>query len=173
MNNKIKFIFDEYTLEIIISLIAIILVILNPSKAYVGFKQALETLKSFIIVITPVSFLTGYVSEVVSKEIIEKYIGKESGFKGVLIGALFGSLMVSPAYVFFPFFKEMLDKGAKINVIATSISAWAIKTPWIPFAIVLLGAKFVVTLNLSIFIFAIISGYIVEYILTNTEKVKI
>lgn len=171
--NVIKSILKEYTLEIIISLIAIILIIFNPNKAYFGIKQAIESFKNLIIVIIAVALLTGFISEVVSKETIKKLIGKGSGFKGVLIGAIFGSLMVGPAYVFFPFFKEMLNKGAKINVIVTSITSWAIKAPWIPFAVVLLGLKFVFFYNLLILLFAIISGYIVEYISFSLEKRKL
>jgi uncharacterized membrane protein YraQ (UPF0718 family) len=171
--NIIKSILKEYALEIIISLIAIILIIFNPNKAYFGIKQAIENFKNLILVIIAVALLTGFISEVVSKETIKKFIGKKSGFKGVLIGAIFGSLMVGPAYVFFPFFKEMINKGAKINVIVTSITSWAIKVPWIPFAVILLGLKFVIFYNLLILLFAIISGYIVEYILVSLEKQKV
>jgi hypothetical protein len=56
-----------------------------------------------------------------------------------------------------------ISKGARVSVIATTIGAWAIKVPWIPFAIALLGLKYVLLLNFLIFIYAIISGLIVEY----------
>lgn len=168
--NKVKSILKDYALEIAISLIAIVLVILNPGKAYTGFKQALENFRSLLLVMIGVSLLSGYVSVVVSKETIRRYVGKESGFKGVIAGALFGSLMVGPAYMFFSFFKEMVSKGAKPRVVAASITAWAVKLPWIPFMIALLGAKFAIVLNLLIFLFAIVCGYLVELFLGKAEE---
>lgn len=159
MKNIIK----EYYFEIIILFIAIILMIFNYNKAYISIKMALNNFKSLLLVIISVAFLIGYISEIMSKETIKKYVGKESGFKGVIIGAIFGTLMVGPAYLFYPFFKELMNKEARVNVIATSIGAWAIKLQWLPFAIVILGAKFIITLNIFIFIYAIISGFIVEY----------
>jgi len=56
----------------------------------------------------------------------------------------------------------MISKGARVSVIATTIGAWAIKVPWIPFAITLFGLKYALLLNLLIFVYAIISGFIVE-----------
>jgi len=94
-------------------------------------------------------------------------------FKGVLIGAIFGTLMVGPAYVFYPFFKELINKGARVNIIATSIGVWAIKLQWLPFAGVILGLRFIITLNIFIFIYAIISGYILEYFMNKFGKVKV
>jgi len=59
---------------------------------------------------------------------------------------------------FFPFFKELREKGAGENIIATTIGAWAIKITWIPFAITVLGWKFVLFFNGLIFVFSILSG---------------
>lgn len=163
MREKFKLIFNEYYLEIIFLIVAAIFILLNRNKAILGFKYALSTYKNLLIVIVGVALLSGIISEIVDENFVKKFIGKESGFKGVLIGAIFGTLMVGPAYVYYPFLKELLNKGAKINVLATTIGAWAIKLQWLPFAITLLGAKFIITLNIFIFIFAIISGYLVEY----------
>lgn len=173
MKEKIKSTISDYYLEIIILFIVIILVILNPNKAYLGLKHAFDTYKNMFLVIISIALLTGLISETVSKENIKKIIGKENGFKGVLIGAIFGTLMVGPAYAFYPFLKEMMNKGAKINIIVTTINTWAIKLQWFPFAIVLLGWKFIITLNILIFIFTILFGYVVEYLVDLNLKTKL
>lgn len=56
----------------------------------------------------------------------------------------------------------MINKRARVNVIVTTIGAWAIKVPWIPFTINLLGIKYVLLLNSLVFIYAILLGFIVE-----------
>ncbi len=172
MKEKYISFLKEYILEIVILLIAIILIIFNPQKAYLGISNAFTTYLNLFLVILSVAFLTGFISEVVPKETIKKIIGKESGWKGILLGAILGTLMVGPAYVFYPFFREMINKGARINVIVTTISAWAIKVPWIPFAITLLGVKYVLFLNSLVFIYAIFSGFIVEYFVIHSKEEK-
>lgn len=173
MKEKIKFLLSDYFLEIIILCIAIILIIFNPDKAIAGLVQAVNNYKNLLLIIMSVALLTGFISEAVSKEKFKKLIGKESGIKGVLIGAIFGTLMVGPSYTFYPFFKEMINKGAKLNVVATAIGSWAIKLQWLPFAIALLGTKFIIIFNIFIFIYAIISGFVVEYFVNKSSKIKI
>ncbi|MCX8094707.1 MAG: hypothetical protein N3D74_00740 [Caldisericia bacterium] len=163
MKEKFRTVFNEFYLEIIFASIAIFLLLFNKEKASLGFIYAINTYKNLFLVIIGVALLSGTISELINENIVKKLIGKESGFKGVLIGAIFGTLMVGPAYIYYPFLRELLEKGAKINIIATTIGAWAIKLQWLPFAITLLGARYIITLNFFIFIFAIISGYLVEY----------
>lgn len=164
---RLKRFFNEYPLEIIILTIAIILMILNPHKTIFGLKYALKTFINLLPIIVSVAFLMGFISEVLNKKTTSKLVGKESGMKGVLIGAIFGTLMVGPSFIFYPLFKELKEKGAGVNVIATTIGAWSIKIQWLPFAIPFLGLKFIFLFDLLIFIFAILSGYVVSYFVKN------
>lgn len=75
-------IFKEYILEIVILFVAIFLTILNPQKAVSGLTKAFSTFVNLLLVIVSVAFLSGFMSEVVSKDTIKKFVGKESGFKG-------------------------------------------------------------------------------------------
>ncbi|WP_129408750.1 hypothetical protein [Marinitoga lauensis] len=76
----------NYKIEIIIFIIAIILMILNPDKAFLGLKYAIKTFINLFPIIISVAYLTGYISEIVPKSVISKVVGKESGFKGKVLG---------------------------------------------------------------------------------------
>ncbi|NMC58500.1 MAG: hypothetical protein GYA51_03805 [Candidatus Methanofastidiosa archaeon] len=156
-----KTILKDWVIEITILVIAIVLAFLNPSKVGSALLSATKTFLNLFVVIIAVALLSLFISVTIPKQTIGKFIGKQSGFKGVLIGALFGTVMIGPAYMFYSFFKELRDKGAGANIIATTIGAWAIKVPWIPFAITILGWKFTFLFNGLIFVFAIISGLLV------------
>ncbi|WGS64086.1 hypothetical protein [Marinitoga aeolica] len=158
MKNFIK----NYKVEIIIFLIAIILIFFNPDKAILGIKYAVKTFLYLLPIIVSVAYLTGFISEIIPKQTIKKFVGKESGFKGKLLGGIFGTLMIGPAYAFYPFFAELINNGANIGVIAVTIAAWSIKIQWLPFALSILDIKFVLLLNLFIIIYAFSSGYIME-----------
>ena len=141
--------------------IAVLLAFLNPSKVGSALLSATKTFLNLFVVIVAVALLSSFIVVTIPKQAIGKIIGKQSGVKGILIGAVFGTLMIGPAYMFFPFFKELRDKGAGANIIATTIGAWAIKVAWIPFAITVLGWKFTLLFNVLIFAFAILSGFFV------------
>lgn len=153
--------FESYFVEISIGFIALVLVLLRPDRAYLGISYAVKMYLSFFPVILSVAFLAGLISELLSPELVKKIVGRDSGFKGMLIGAIFGALMVGPAYVFYPLFKELMDKGASVGVIATTIGAWAIRLQAIPLAGAMLGFKFITLFNSLIFLYALISGLIV------------
>ncbi len=156
-----KTILKDWAIEITILIIAIVLAIFNPSKVGSALFSATKTYLNLFIVMIAVSLLASFISVTIPKQTIGKIIGKQSGVKGILIAAVFGTLMVGPAYMFYPFFKELRDKGAGANIIATTIGAWAIKAPWIPFAITVLGWKFTLIFNGLIVVFAILSGFFV------------
>jgi uncharacterized membrane protein YraQ (UPF0718 family) len=138
---KQKQILKDWAIEIIIFVIVIVLAFLNPSKVSSALLSATKTYLNLFIVIVAIALLASFIVVTIPKQTIGKIIGKQSGIKGILIGATFGTLMIGPAYMFFPFFKELRGKGAGVNVIATTIGAWAIKIAWIPFAITVLGWK--------------------------------
>lgn len=145
--------------------------ILNPQKVISGLNYAINMYVGLFLVILSVAFISGFISEALPPNTVARIIGKESGSRGVLIGAIFGTFMVGPSYIFFPLFKNLIDKGAGINVIATTIGAWAIKVQWIPFALSILGTKFVIIFNSLIFIYAILSGYVVDWF-TKDKKLE-
>ena len=160
---NIKSFLNEYPLETIILIVAIVLMILNPSKTLFGLGYALKTYLNLLPIIISVAFLMGFISEFLNKKTVSKLVGKETGIKGVMIGAIFGTFMVGPSFLFYSLFKELREKGAGVNVIATTIGAWSIKLQWIPFAILFLGLKFVLLFDVLILIFAILSGFVVSW----------
>jgi len=155
-----KEIVKDYIVEIIIGIIACILMIININKVYSGLIFALKMYFNLFLVIISIAFINGIISVFVPKNTISKILGNESGIKGIFFGSIFGTLMIGPAYVFYPLFSELVLKGASLGVIATTIFAWGIKLQWVPFGGAILGWKFIIFLNLLIFFFAIISGLI-------------
>lgn len=163
MKNIIK----DYIVEIIIVIIALLLMVFNIKKVSSGLIYASKMYLKFFPVILSIAFINGIISTFVPRKVITKLLGTESGIKGILIGSIFGTAMIGPAYVFYPFFKEIILKGASYGVIATTILAWGIKLQWVPFGGAILGWKFIILLNTLIFLSAIMSGLIFNRIFKN------
>jgi len=159
-----------YVVEISIGCLATLLSLLRPGEALSGLSYAVNMYVSFFIAIISIAFLSGLISELLPPHIVKRLLGRESGIKGMLIGALFGALMVGPAYVFYPLFRDLMEMGASVRVIATTIGAWAIRLQAIPLAGALLGYRFIFLFNLLIFIYALVSGFVVRLFFKERGK---
>ena len=105
-----------------------------------------------------------------SHKAVSQFLLQFNGLKRIVVGALFGTLMISPAYRFFPFLKEFREKDTGENIIATTIGAWAIKVAWIPFAIIVFGRKFTLLFNALILVFAVLPGLFVGIFFKDPES---
>jgi len=97
-----------------------------------------------MLMVLPCAFILIGLFEVwVKRETVEKHLGEKSGFRGYLWGILLASTTVGGLYVAFPVAYSLYNKGAKLSVIFTYISASAIcRVPMAIFETSFLGIKF-------------------------------
>ena len=62
--------------------------------------------------------LISTILSIVDGDLIVKYLGKESGLKGLSLSVLLGSVNVMPGFVAFPLAKILLDKGVTYMTLA-------------------------------------------------------
>ncbi len=148
---------------LIVLIIAALLLYLFPEKKNAVYKASEKFLIDMLEVLPAVMLLIGLFAVFVPNEIVGKYIGKNSGIKGIFISLLMGSLPTGPLYVAFPMASALLKKGAKVSNIIIFLSAWAcIKIPQELVELQFLGAKFMASRLLLTVIFVIIMGLFVE-----------
>ena len=106
------------------------------------FAFALEMLK-----ILPCAFILIGLFEVwVKKEKVEKHLGRESGFIGYVWVILLAGTTVGGLYVAFPVAYSLYNKGAKLSIIFTYISAAGIcRIPMTIFEASFMGIRFSLT----------------------------
>ena len=75
-------------------------------KAWKAFENILPQFLTIILVI-------GMMLAILTPEQISSLLGKESGFTGVLIASLIGSITLVPAFVAFPLAADLLRSGAR------------------------------------------------------------
>lgn len=168
MKNKIK---DKQTKEgkrnliwlgfaILIFLIALKIV---PDKSSDVISVSWSYFKEMMILLPAIIVLMGLFLVWISKDLVLKYLGKESGIKGILISFVLGALPTGPLYVAFPLVLGLKQKGASISNIVIFLSAWAcIKLPQEMVELQFLGWKFMVARLVLTIIFVTIMGIIVE-----------
>ena len=99
-----------------------------------------------VLIVTPMLLfafiVAGLIQHIVSKETIERFLGTQSGFKGILLGAIAGGLIPGGPYVYLPIAASFLVGGANIGVVMAFIVA---KNLWsfsrLPMELALLGVE--------------------------------
>lgn len=109
--------------------------------------------------------LAGFIQALIPKEAINRWIGKESGLKGILMGCLAGSLVPGGPYTSFPIVAGLIKTGASIGTVVSFITAWSL---WaftrLPIEIGVVGFKLAFVRLASTFIFPPLAGMIAQFI---------
>ncbi len=103
--------------------------------------------------------VAGLIPVLVQKETVTRWLGREAGLKGLLLGGLAGALVPGGPYVYFPLAATLMLSGAEIG---TAIAFVTAKNLWtlsrLPMEVALLGPKITVIRYVVTFVFPVILG---------------
>jgi uncharacterized membrane protein YraQ (UPF0718 family) len=123
-----------------------------------------------ITIFPAVLILMGLADVWVPKSLINKYLGKNSGLKGIFISIFLGTLPTGPLYIAFPIAAELLRKKARISNVMIFLGVWAsLKIPQISVEIKFLGIKFAIIRFIFTLISIILIGYLIELLVEKSE----
>ncbi len=118
--------------------------------------------------------IAGLISELIHDKLIYRWLGKEAGWKGPVLGALAGALVPGGPFFFYPLLAALVSSSAAAGTIMSFITA---KTLWsvgrIPLEIALVGTRLTVIRLVITFVFPIIAGILVNTFLPDyTDKIR-
>lgn len=139
----------------------------------IGFKTLASAKSSFLQmlgVLPPIMLMLGLMDVWIPREILMRYMGDNSGFLGILLSILIGSLAAGPMYAAFPFTAVLMKKGVKFSNIIIFMNAWCVtKISTLLFEFSSLGVKFTLV-RLAINIPGIIiMGLIIQYLMNKQD----
>ncbi|HOM43361.1 MAG TPA: permease [Bacillota bacterium] len=133
--------------------------ILALKKAWKSFENILPQFLSILIII-------GILLTVLSPEQISKLLGRESGWYGVLIAAVIGSVTLVPGFIAFPLAAALLKSGAGYMQIAAFISAlMMVGIVTIPVEVEYFGKKAAAVRNIAAFVFSLIVALVMGVVM--------
>lgn len=110
----------------IIYIITIVLLLISlakdKGKSKESLMKALRSFESMLPQLLSVLFIIGLTLAILSPEVISKILGGESGFIGIMIGGILGSLTLIPSFVAFPLAAALLESGAGMMQVSAFIS---------------------------------------------------
>ena len=150
---------------IIMAVIAIALLIIGYQKGggehILGLKAAWILLLQIIPLLIFAFIVAGMVQYLVPTEIISRWVGAESGLRGLLLGTVFGSITPGGPFVTMPIAAGLLRTGASIGTMVAFMTAWSLLgIHRLPMEVGVLGWKFALIRLACVFFFPPIAGLI-------------
>lgn len=129
------------------------------NKAWKSFENILP---QFLVII----LIIGIMLSILDTETITKLLGADSGFLGVIIAAVVGSITLIPGFVAFPLAAALLNNGAGVTQIAAFVSTlMMVGIVTIPMEIETFGKKVTIIRNLAAFVFSLFVAILMGVIL--------
>lgn len=163
-------IIKRYLFFIIVLMITLGISIIDLESGKSITYVAINSFIQMVSVLPPIMLLLGLLDIWVPRETMIKYMGEDSGIKGILLAILFGSVAAGPLYAAFPVTAVFIKKGVKFSNVMIFIGAWCTtKIPTLLFELSALGYRYTFTRMLVNLPFIIIIGYFIEFILGRKE----
>lgn len=161
---------------IIMGVIAIALLYIAYQRGGGEHIVGLKSAGNLLLQITPLLILAfiiaGMVQVLVPHEIISRWVGMESGFRGILIGSAIGGILPGGPYVSMPIVAGLLRTGASTGTMVALLTAWSLLAfTRLPIEVGLLGWKFTFIRLACVFFFPPIAGFIANRFFSGIEVV--
>ena len=173
-SSVVKNIMKKYRLFFAVTAAMIIITIINVDFGKESLSVTFYSLKEMLSIIPPIFILLGLLDVWVPRKTMVRYLGENSGFKGIFIAFIIGSATAGPLYGAFPAAAVFLRKGASFRNVFIFIGAWSTtKIPMFLFEYSALGSKFAITRLLVDIPGIIIIALLLSRLLTQSDKEKI
>ena len=162
---------------IIMGVIAITLLIIAYNKGggeyILGLKSAGNMLIEVIPLLIFAFIIAGMIQILVPHEMISRWIGAESGFRGLLVGSALGGIAPGGPFVSLPIAAGLLRAGASVGTMVAFLTGWSLwAVSRLPLEFGLLGWKFTLIRLACTFFFPPIAGLIANRLFSGITLIN-
>ena len=153
--------------SIIMGLLAVTLLLLGyfrgQSEHVTGLKFSLTMLGEILPLLVFAFIVAGMIRVLLPQELISKWVGVESGVRGLLIGTVAGGLAPGGPYVSLPIAAGLLRSGAGIGTMVAFLTGWSLwAVSRLPMEVGILGWRLTLIRFASTCFFPPIAGWIAQ-----------
>ncbi|KNZ43538.1 permease [Acetobacterium bakii] len=154
------------TLYVVTGMLLIVSFYKDKQKTKKALKKAWKAFENILPEFLVVILLVGLLLAVMNPDVISKIIGTESGWLGVILAAVIGSITLIPGFVAFPMAALLLQGGAGYMQIGAFISTlMMVGVVTIPVEIKYFGKKLTIYRNVLAFLFSFIVALIIGMVM--------
>jgi uncharacterized membrane protein YraQ (UPF0718 family) len=159
----------DYRWVLLIAVADLLLWLFWPAQAAPVMRNTWDYLAEMILILIPVAVLIGLLEVWVPKQLIGKYLGHGSGWKGMALSALFSTAAAGPLYVALPIAGMLLRKGASPLNVVIFLNTWAaIKIPQLLVETKFLGPAFMLARLALTVPSVILMGWLIQKFIEGT-----
>lgn len=152
---------------VVMAFFAVVLVIIGYSKGegqhITGLKSALKMTTEILPLLVFAFIVAGMIKVLLPQELMSRWVGEESGFRGILIGTVAGGIMPGGPYVSLPLAAGLLRAGAGLGTMVAFLTAWSLwAVARMPMEIGIMGWKFTLVRLACTFFFPPIAGLLAQ-----------
>jgi uncharacterized membrane protein YraQ (UPF0718 family) len=138
----------------------------NKQKTKMALKKAWKSFENILPQFLSILIIIGIILAVLNPETISEYMGIESGWMGVIIASIIGSITLIPGFVAFPLAAALHNSGAGLVQLAVFISTlMMVGVVTIPVEIKYFGKKAAFLRNSLAFVFSYIVAIVMGVVL--------
>jgi len=140
----------------------------DKKKTKMALKKAWKAFENILPEFLVVILMVGFLLALVNPDVISKIIGADSGWVGVVLAAVVGSVTLIPGFVAFPMASLLLQGGAgymQIGAFVSTLMMVGIVT--MPVEVKYFGKKLTILRNVLGFIFSFLVAYIIGLVVTG------
>lgn len=134
----------------------------NRQKTYQSLKKAWMSFQNLLPEILFIMLLIGIFLSILTPELISKLIGEQSGFLGIIVSMVLGSLALIPSFIVFPLGETLLQNGAGLPQVAMLVATlMSIGIVSLPMERKMFGSQFAYIRNFSALVMSILFTLII------------
>lgn len=162
---------------IIMGVLTVVLVILAYQRGGTpqlvgGLRAAGNMLLQMAPLLIFAMMMAGMIQFLVPQGAVSRWVGAESGWRGVLIGTAVGGLMPGGPYVSLPLAAGLMRLGTGIGTMVALLTGWSLLAfSRLPMEIGIMGWKFTLIRLACTFFFPPIAGLIANRLFSNVSIV--
>jgi uncharacterized membrane protein YraQ (UPF0718 family) len=143
---------------------AIVAYLRDPGLPWIGARNGLSMLWFVLPRLVPALLLAGMLQVLVPQETVSRYLGREGGFRGILIASAAGVVTPGGPMVTVPFLVALANSGAAVAPLVAYMTAWSLfgMQRIIAWEAPLMGWQFVVVRVIPSLAFPIVAGWLVH-----------
>ena len=128
-----------------------------------GFYAGAKILWQVAPLLVAAFLVAGMTQVLITQEFVTRWLGSQTGWKGIGLACLAGALIPGGPYVYYPVSAVMLHNGAGLGVLVSFVAAknlWSVSR--LPYEIALIGLEFTLSRFFVTLIFPPLLGFLAD-----------
>jgi len=158
-----KMLFPTITMGLIAGILIVIGYLKGEGQHIIGLRTAGNMTIQILPLLVCAFTVAGMAQVLIPHDILAKWVGVESGIRGIMIGTIAGGLSPGGPYVSLPIVAGLLRAGAGVGTMVAFLTGWSLwAVSRLPMEVGILGWKFTLIRLACTFFFPPVAGILAD-----------